>query len=839
MKRLLTFLILSAFSMATFGGVVSAAEVKSFTDIDWSNENYQAVEYLRSEGILEGYADGTIKPKSDINRAEFLKIVMLAADEEISAEVLSKDLFPDVSEDDWFYGYVNRASELGYVNGYDDGYFRPEQKINFAEASKIIVNVLGLDPSGFADDVWYSKYVKTLEADLAIPKTIVAFDKDVTRGEMAEIIWRVKEKPEGKGYLTYDLIEKAQQSAANDNQLVTFDSCTELQDYVSANTQYYRYDEIAYDSPAVSSPDKSSGAAPEATSELGGGADAGDYSQTNIQVAGVDEADVVKNDGKYIYLVKGDTVRIVQAYPPEDMVELDSITFGDEWFTPSEIYVDGDKMVVVGNDYKNIYYEEPGRGVEQSLPTDGYYYNYSSLTKAYILNISDRSNVKVDRWLSFEGNYSNSRKVGDMLYLVVNKSNYAPFIENDQWYENDVVVPLYYDSKRGKVGKVADCTQILHYPPGENTDYLTVVGIDTSNADSQISKEVILGSSGEIYASRDNLYVTEASYNWWWGPQDKEETVIHKFALGERVNYEGKGAVPGTILDQFSMDEYDGNFRIATTLGSVFDDERPSTNNVYILDQDLEQIGDIEGIAPGEKIYSVRFVDGRMYMVTFKKVDPFFVIDVADPRNPKILGKLKIPGYSDYLHPYDENHIIGFGKEAVTDDFDVEARGLDFAWYQGMKVAMFDVTDVANPVELHKTEIGDRGTDSPLLWDHKALLFDKAKGLMSFPVTVYEIPENVKNDPETPSNTYGEAVFQGAYVYDVSLSNGFALKGKVSHYSDNEVAEKSGTYWWGDKDISRVLYIGNYLYTVSNALVQSNALSNLAEISEVELVEMN
>ena len=174
------------------------------------------------------------------------------------------------------------------------------------------------------------------------------------------------------------------------------------------------------------------------------------------------------------------------------------------------------------------------------------------------------------------------------------------------------------------------------------------------------------------------------------------------------------------------MDEYEQHFRIATTTRQVWDSDKMSSNNVYILDDELDVVGELEDLAPGEKIYSVRFMGKKGYIVTFKKIDPLFVIDLSDHSNPLVLGKLKIPGYSDYLHPYDENHLIGIGKDTVeAADELTESRGLDFGWYQGVKMAIFDVTDVENPIELHKVVIGDRGTDSPVLYDHKAFLFDR------------------------------------------------------------------------------------------------------------------
>ena len=315
---------------------------------------------------------------------------------------------------------------------------------------------------------------------------------------------------------------------------------------------------------------------------------------------------------------------------------------------------------------------------------------------------------------------------------------------------------------------------------------------------------------------------------------------MRKFAVDEtELDYVASVEVPGYSLNQFSMDEHDGNFRIATTEGEVWSSANPSSNNLYIYDEDLKPLGDIQNIAPGESIYSTRFMGDRVYMVTFKKVDPFFVIDASDPTDPEVLGELKIPGYSNYLHPLDENHVIGIGKDTVEPGDD-EANNfwneVDFAWYQGMKMAIFDVTDVENPVELHKEIIGDRGTYSELLYNHKALMFDAAKGIMAFPVTLAELPESVAKDPEIPGSAYGEYTYQGAYIYDVSVEDGFELRGTITHFDEDQLGNAFEYYYWGsDNMIERILYIGDYFYTVSEALVRANAMDDLEFVNEVEL----
>ena len=210
-----------------------------------------------------------------------------------------------------------------------------------------------------------------------------------------------------------------------------------------------------------------------------------------------------------------------------------------------------------------------------------------------------------------------------------------------------------------------------------------------------------------------------------------------------------------------------------------------------------------------------------------------FVIDLANPSNPNVLGKLKIPGYSDYLHPFDENHIIGIGKDTVEAEENLkDQRNLDFAWYQGIKMAVFDVSDVENPIELHKIIIGDRGTNSEALHNHKAFLFDREKNLLVIPITLAEI-----KGEKTSDNQHGEYTFQGAYVFDLTLKNGFQLQGKVSHYDDDQAYKKSGYYFSGDASIRRSLYIDNILYTLSDSRLQLNDLDSLERLKVLEFEE--
>jgi uncharacterized secreted protein with C-terminal beta-propeller domain len=271
------------------------------------------------------------------------------------------------------------------------------------------------------------------------------------------------------------------------------------------------------------------------------------------------------------------------------------------------------------------------------------------------------------------------------------------------------------------------------------------------------------------------------------------------------------------------MDEYGDYFRVATTTWVIekwtFGNQH---NNVYILNMNMSIVGKLENLASGENLHSARFMGDRGYLVTFKKTDPLFVIDLSQPTNPVVLGELKIPGYSDYLHPYDETHLIGVGKHTE------EADEGDFAWYQGVKISLFDVGDVANPKQIANYTIGDRGTDSPILTDHKAFLFDKEKALLVIPVSVAEIDESQYPSGGVPSSAYGTTVWQGAYVFSISLE-GFVLQGTVTHLESGE--DVYNTAHW----VKRSLYIENVLYTVSDKKIKMNSLDDLAPINEIKL----
>ncbi|MDD4287582.1 MAG: CRISPR-associated protein Cas4 [Candidatus Peribacteraceae bacterium] len=775
-----------------------------------------AIESLKAHGIIEGYSDGTFRPSQTVNRAEFLKIIL----ESRGKTAEGSNCFPDV-EDEWFAPYVCMAKEEGIVDGYPDGTFKPEQTINFVEAAKILS--LAYDQQVESSGEWYAGYARALESSKAIPPSVGALTNAVTRGEMAEMMWRLTEgvtDQPTQAFLNVKYPSLAINLSSEQPQVAK--SCADLAVFAEESQQTGTWGERGkmFDMIAPTGT-----MAPQAKSETvltGGGGGTGNFSQTNVQVEGVDESDIVKTDGTYIYAVQDDIVRIIRATPASEMQIVSMIDLHDSSFSPSELYLDGDRLVVTGSTWK----EQPYRIMQKIAPD---YYPYGrQRTQVRIYDVSDRANPKLRRELSFDGSLVSSRRIGDKMYLVMNQG--FTWVGPMPLYREENVLPTYTDSAGGEsdlpVSKCADVTILPHTPRPE---YLIVAVVPLASQTAEVKKEVVVGSAQNLFVSTENLYVaaTEWSYFWRGGiGSSEEQTHLYRFTLtDDGVSFRAKGTVPGHILNQFSMDEHEQSFRVSTTQGQSWDSSRPSTNNLYVLNLDMERVGAIEDIAPGEQIYSVRFVGDRTYMVTFKKIDPFFVIDTSDPRNPRIVGKLKIPGYSDYLHPYDENHILGFGKDAE------DAKEGNFAWYQGMKVALFDVTDPNNPVEMSKVVIGDRGTDSPLLQNHKALLFDRERNLLAFPVQVTEVSVAQKEQGSWDFPAYGETTFQGAYVYDVDLQSGLKLRGTITHYGEDDIL-KSGSSLYG-KDIERIVRIGDSLVTVGKDRVVSSHEQTVREEGKV------
>lgn len=515
------------------------------------------------------------------------------------------------------------------------------------------------------------------------------------------------------------------------------------------------------------------------------------YSETNVQVAGVDEEDFVKTNGEYIFVSSGQNVTILKAYPADDMQNVSAISASDliENLENTSIYVSGlfisgDRLVVVASVYDNNYWIYRYYQDAEVTTVD------PLRTLVAVFDVSDPKSPDLDFSVGISGTVLTCRMVGDTVYAITQMY----FMDRG----DEVAVPLTYsDAESSEVG-----LSTIRYDPETPivTNFVNILAVDLADGDHE-SLSLLAGWASTVYMSSDSIFFTIQK---WTGelmavddvlaPEDpyKTATSIYRIDVaGTKMAPTAKGEVTGWLLNQFSMDEHEPYLRVATTT-----DWLDPENAVYVLNEDLDVVGALEGIAPGERIYSARFADDRLYLVTFRQVDPLFVIDLSTPGLPRVMGELKIPGFSTYLHPIDDTHLLGIGQENWT-----------------VKISLFDVNDPANPVEQSKYLLEDVYW-SAALYDHKAVLYDSERELLVIPGY---------------SEHYNESSWYYsvpcAYVFKVNLTEGISLRGIVTH--------EFGA-GWGSGYIERTLYIGEYLYTVSRSAVQANMLDDLSFVKLVK-----
>lgn len=595
-------------------------------------------------------------------------------------------------------------------------------------------------------------------------------------------------------------------SRPSKNMVMTVGSKENLIALLEYNSKLYNYIQpligVVNGSIAENKADMETSAEAEAP-QAAAGASEKDISDTNNQVEGVQEGDIIKNDGKYIYINTADGLKIIDSNPvaPKIAAEINI----PENTSISEIFTEGSKLVVIGqnNYFHTAVYDKPVSDARMAIPR-----YYEDRTDVLVYNIADIQKPVLEKEYLLDGNYLSGRTIGDKLYLISTKRlNYG----YDIYYKEEIDIPLpYYTDVLTNTRYELGYDEIKYFPGYIDSRYMYTVGIDLSNNSLKPDVDVYLGGSDTIYVSKNNMYAAISDYSYdssavqteLYSPVYTAATVVYKFNLNNgNINVASQGRVPGTIINQFSMDEHEGMLRIATTTGETW--QGTSENNVYILDDSLKITGKLEGLAKGERIYSTRFAGDRIYMVTFRQVDPLYVIDTSNPEKPVVAGMLKIPGYSTYLHMVDKNHILGFGYDTKENQGGGTING-------GMKISLFDVTDAGKPKEIHTEIIGKAGTYSEILNNHKALMFLSGKGLMAFPVSV------AGDDYKTE--------FTGAYLYNVD-NEGFSIKNKISHMN-----ESTPSYGY---EIRRIIYIDDYIYSFSDNEMQVHSIENNKKVSEL------
>lgn len=555
-----------------------------------------------------------------------------------------------------------------------------------------------------------------------------------------------------------------------------------------------------------------------------------DYSTTNIQVENVDEADITKTDGDYIYSLSEDKVIITDVRDETQIKIVAEIQPKGINTIPSDLILYNDKLIVINEEMESTSYY------------NSYYYSNATIVSVY--DISNREQPKEVKNYELEQPYYTSRCINGRLYVISSGSLKE---------ENDEIVTYYYED-----GKQVDpgYKGIKRIKDIETSDQTILSMLDLNNIDESVKVNSYLMNVENAYVSENNIYLLEEKYESAYnnppaissifglkgilGAFEYEEdygtyTYIYKFNLLEdgSIQYDKKAKENGQTINQFSIDEYEGNLRVALY--------NRDGSRIVIFDNEMKKIGETEKLAKGERMYSSRFLGNKAYLVTYKTVDPLFVVDLSNPEDPQVLGELKIPGYSTYLHPYDENHLIGIGmqtEEKIYRDSSGKVTSTS-AVITGMKMALFDVTDVNNPIQISYTIIGDSRTTSAILTNHKALLFSKEKGLLAIPVNNYtedfEI-ESSSDDYESMVNSYTnynkKYVSEGYFVYNINLTDGFTLKGTITHEKT-----KSKYSYYNTSRLLRGLYIDDNLYTVSEDYIKVNRLDDLQEISQLKIKE--
>jgi uncharacterized secreted protein with C-terminal beta-propeller domain len=552
-----------------------------------------------------------------------------------------------------------------------------------------------------------------------------------------------------------------------------------------------------------------------------GPADSMSISQTNVQVAGVDEGDLVKTDGTYLYTINGEELNIVRAVPASGLSVVAHVHLGGQAVAE---YLDGNRLTVIDTVYDGIV-----TPFQQTADGFSLYFRNSAKVELAVFDVSDPTAPREVQSTVMDGSYINSRAVGDHVYLAV--QNYlsglpAPaytnfngetiyetresYLARIAGHELDLALPHYYVRTGGPTGPlqatgfVTDPANLYKGESDDDRELLSLVSFDVTAATGPVGSASVQGAYGSvIYASPTHFYVVAPEWS-----SDGGSSRIFQFQLGgDQVSLTATGEVAGQVLNQFSLDENGSFLRVATTVnwGAA------AKNAVYVLeakDGTLDIVGRLEGLAPGEAIRSVRFLDDRAFVVTFQRVDPLLAIDLSDPTAPRLAGELQLPGFSSYLQPLDATHLLGIGRDSGS-------------WGSNLKLALFDVSDLGNMREVADYAINPQnftwywGSSSEAEYDHHALSYFPETGTLAVPV--YGSYTGVFYPGLTAPYQYTSSL----WVFHVDLQSGFQLLGQVTH----------------DSQVRRSLRIGDTLYSVAEASVQAHPLTDpTAPGSEVRLV---
>jgi hypothetical protein len=569
-------------------------------------------------------------------------------------------------------------------------------------------------------------------------------------------------------------------------------------------------------------------------------------SGTNNQLAGVDEADIVKNDGAYVYIAANGALRIVEALNPR----LRSVTKlgGDV----RELLLEGDRAVAfVASHTTNV--RPCTYGYDCTLGGDG------TQTALVVLDVADRDHPRIARRIDLSGSLIAARRIGTAVHTVV--ADGEPIVPTYETWPG--MIPTDCKVKgmdaaavrarftelerkneaaiRAAAGGFPTITErgvsrqlcgAMHTSYGDGAAFTTLVSFDLTDDETPATTAVVESRPGVVFASQGSLYFAVREERpkrhgvdfQYYDRGQHEESAIHRFKVGAKASetrYVGSGIVPGHVLNQFAMDEWYGYLRVATTRGHVPDPAADSFVSVLSETDEgnLVRVGAVDHIAPGEDIRAIRFDEDRGYIVTFKKTDPLFVVDLGKPTAPEVLGELKIPGFSTYLHRIDPAHLLSIG-------FDANDHG-GFAYFDGVILQLFDVTRPTEPRLLYKEKLGTRGSSSQAATDHLAFNYFDEKKLLAIPMTICD---------GGGDGTNGDRLtFSGLLVYDVTVEHGFKRLGGVSHGK----AGVDCNTWWSQATsaVKRSIFMDDLVFSIATDRMKVQRMNKLGEdVCDIALV---